>query len=384
MRRVEIDEMLGLVKDDFLLEAQPSRDWKKGKGWIVSLLSLAAASVVLVAVGIKDVTGPDIRLQETSRILDESEVTNAPAVDYSVYFQAGEGSVELSDSIKLGFSEEYVYDDIMNMPPFSFDISEYEKIESIVYYDENKEVCFVDVRLENKALEKSLFIEISENGREGRRGCLSAFWSGEGVERLGVMVYGHTNGDSMELDFRKGEQDYYLAASGLTMNEMGVVMDALITDGISSGEFDLNLGKKVWSEEKTITIEEAGREELFGRYVPMTEQVGNLTLLKKDCSYYRGYVGEEEVSRTLSICYEDGTGQYIWLYFMQGKPSAEYLNVIPYNELSYERAEAFCHPSVTGVGRYHQFFVDYGDFYVDVSAITEEEIFEEFISILCH
>lgn len=395
MRRVEVDEMLGLVKDEFLLEAQPSYAGKKRGGWnrewTVSLLTLAAAAVILAAVGIMNDKSYSFavkpkELQEEwneteikKEIEHEIESVRKLDEDYSVYFQSGKRSVS-SDSIRLGLPIQYLYDDSVNMPAFPFDISQYEKIESRVFCDENKRAEITHIRLQNETMGKSLFIEINESGRS----AITMLWEGDGVDRLGVMVYGASAGDYMELAFEKGGQSFYLAASGLTMNEMGAVMDALIVDGISSEDFDLRIGKRVWSEEKAITLEEAVREELFGPYVPKTECVGDLHLIEENCSYYRGYVDEEAVSRVLSICYQDeGAEQSIELYFTEGKPLADYQNVIPVEELSIERVEDYCYPSVTGKGRYHQFFIDYGGFYVDVTAITKEETFEEFMSILC-
>ncbi|MCH5193195.1 MAG: hypothetical protein J1F11_04470 [Oscillospiraceae bacterium] len=289
MNKFEFEHMVSLVDEKYIDEMFTDRLHNK-KNKIFAGLCAAAAVIALIC-GIGFISGK-INKDTDDIIADttpDSIIIDEP-VDYSQYFLNNEGYlfgfyVE-PGWISCQFEAKYIK---QFMP---FDTSSYDDgAVSNIHFDHKDEAKYYGISLTGPN-------GISENANRmlgitvGKEGSILSRIPNidrcTPVERLGVDVYGAEHASNYELYgfpscflmFSCGGRDYSISAGNMTYDEIGMIMDSIIRDGIPVENIELSEAYDVEYRDvdTVISLAEANTIKPFAGCVPQLDRISDMQL----------------------------------------------------------------------------------------------------------
>lgn len=400
--------MVSLAEDVYLEEAlfgEPeTKQEKTVKRWKRSSFA-GAAAVIAVAVlaggmfaGLRTRTHQSLEPERPTGVRVADLTTEADTeyeqVDYQAYFskvfdeKGSKSRLALDYTLSLG-GAEYRYEGADSLSGLPFSIDGFSTAEASVYYDKEEQWANTLLYFADDAAQKHLTITIS--GKGNFYSCF-AIDEDEGVERFGTMVYGFdlsafsSEEIYLEMYFRREGLGYGITSTGLSYEEMGKIMDNILTKGLNGTEFDRSHAVKCTKEIFRMSLEEACALPSFAGFVPQIYEVGSLSVSQQtggnavvrggtDCSYHVSYENGEVADENLDICYENGNYAYIIADFHSGSVPEYKKDVILLRELNEESILLYEYSSDREGAHWYSFTVADENRYVCISAnCTREEI----------
>lgn len=323
MKKSDIERMISLADDRYIDEIFQDKITGRRKNIFVTFTAVAAA-LALVAGGISylvsNVGNPD-KITANDPIISE-----VGAVDYRSYFQNyDESAVEVDNdewSIKSAgifcyFSNsesEYV----KSVMPF--DMGGFVNADCNFYYDHKDELKTISIYANDKADDsqenvKMLYIDAH---REGEFFPHLRLENCKSMKRFDVDVYGF---DLLETDntlgvlFASNGREYLISGDHMSYDEIGVIMDSIIINGLWADRFDLSKAEMEYYDIRTgITLAEANEIAPFAGHVPNIENIGGMNIGSSKGAFYYAVRNEnnEAMPASLTITYSSSNMDGGW------------------------------------------------------------------------
>lgn len=287
MNKFELEHMISLADEKYIDEIFTDKIHNKKKSFLAGLG--AAAAVLALILGIGFISG-EIN-KDTDDIVagkDPDSILIDEPVDYSQYFLNNEGYL-YGFYVEAGWTScQFEAKYIKNFMPF--DTSSYDDgAVSKIHFDYKDEAKYYGISLTGPN-------GISENANRilgitvGKEGSILSriphIDKCTPVERFGVDVYGAEHDSNYELYgfpsrflmFSCGGRDYIIDAINMTYDEIGMIMDSIIENGIPVENIDLSEAFDVEYRDvdAVISLAEANEIEPFAGCVPQLDSIGDM------------------------------------------------------------------------------------------------------------
>lgn len=378
MRKDDIERMISL-SDDRYVEEMFAEKLRGGRKNIFLTFAAVAAGLALFAGGIGYFVSNAGNSDKITA--DETLVYEQGTVDYSLYFQnTYQETTEVIDDdwaiesagIFCYFSDgEYVKQAV------PFDISELENANCTFCYNYKDEVKTILIHASDRT------DDMQENVKSV---SVAAFESGEffphlslgkckSMKRFDVDVYGFNFRETdnfIGVIFAMDDKEYYVGGENISYDEIGILMDSIIENGLWSDSFDLSRAEMEYYDiSADITLEEANTVLPFAGHVPQTEEFGDMKLNGK-VAYNAGRdEANAIVPKWLYFTYYNGSDKDICLqYFTYAADISPLENEVKLEDIEINRLSEF------RTDGNHAFTIDCGGFKINVWAngCTDEEI----------
>ena len=321
-------------------------------------------------------TEDDSTDEEAEAEVESSGAVAENAVDYSPYFKNDASAQIQADYTLEAGGSNYNFARMEQLPEMPFDMSLFTAGSMDVYNNNEEKPENLYLSYQNEETEKYLGITLSESGKYFA--CYDLDLA-EGVERYGVEVYGYdrsANSDttSLEVYFTREGVAYNLSSSGLSQEELGAIMDAILQNGIDPEQFDYTKAVKKNSTSSIVSMEEMNQKEAFRGEIPVVDSVGDLELQQNGSNYFVNYEDEIVASEEYDIEYSNKDIDYITVSF-QTRPNLEGEQVCERAELTREKMELYGNDSDTDENQWYWFFIDCEGYGIQITAnCTSEEL----------
>ena len=263
---MKIDELLkaiGDIDEKYIAEASEPivPKWKKYARWaaIAATICVVVGGGTMLALLQPESSGGSKDATVLNESGDTGDIDGVPSggadtgaastqeTDYAFLFQSSDNwniTYEMKFAIERG-GPIYSFENEEDIPKLPFDRSAFSQIQVNLFTTQ-------DGIVENTLLElagyesKSLSILVNESGQfnECRAEDLH-----DGVERNGVTIYAYDmskNMDESDLQvfFTINGEAYSISANNMNYNELGIILDEIIQNGISTDDFDLSKATK--------------------------------------------------------------------------------------------------------------------------------------------
>lgn len=370
MKKADIERMISLADDRYIDEIFRDKITGRRKNIFVTFTAVAAA-LALVAGGISYFVSNAGNADKI--VADDTIVSELGIVDYSLYFQ--NTKMEASEVIDDDWAIEtdgifcYFSDSEYVKSVMPFDMSRFVNASCHFYYNYKDEVKTILMNADNRTDDlqenvKSVSVAAFERGEWFPHLSLGKYKS---MKRFDVDVYG--------FDFRETEnfigvifaadgKEYYISGENISYDEIGLIMDSVIENGLWTDSFDLSRAEMEYGDiSADITLGEANFIEPFAGYVPQVHKFGDMTLNFNKVSYQ---AGRDEangiVPQWLYFTYYDGGEQDICLQYFTDDADVQPLEkTVAIDDIDLDKLSEFRHD-----GNNHTFTIDFGNFKVNV------------------
>ena len=378
MRKDDIERMISLA-DDRYVEEMFAEKFRGGRKNIFLTFAAVAAGLALFAGGIGYFVSNAGNSDKITA--DETLVYEQGTVDYSLYFQnTYQETTEVIDddwAIESAGIFCYVSDGEYVKQAVPFDISELENANCTFCYNYKDEVKTILIHASDRT------DDMQENVKSV---SVAAFKSGEffphlslgkckSMKRFDVDVYGFNFRETdnfIGVIFAMDDKEYYVGGENISYDEIGILMDSIIENGLWSDSFDLSRAEMEYYDiSADITLEEANTVLPFAGHVPQTEEFGDMKLNGK-VAYNAGRdEANAIVPKWLYFTYFNGSDKDICLqYFTYAADISPLENEVKLEDIEINRLSEF------RTDGNHAFTIDCGGFKINVWAngCTDEEI----------
>ncbi len=407
MNKNDINRMLDLAEDKYIIESEPGRKhMKTGKktGWAEGIKGVLAAALLFLVFGVtylaadrlfltqKEQKEPGSEWKQTvKQEVDttkeaETKETEHREMDqkYASIFKPADKKETVSQDITLqAGGVEYRYNTIKGLTELPFESWGFQEGRGNIYCNETGVPENMFFYLADNEQHRSMTITITGSGD-----FYSCYVKDEGtpVEWNGIQVLGYeypVETDTgtltqLSLYFRVNGAGYSMECSGMEYGEAGKILDEIIAGALSTDGFDTSKGIKVRNEYKDITLAEAGKLPAFQDYMTDLIRINDLVLGDYQCSYTTGYENDIAVWESLRLEYRNGAYDYIDVTYGTGDFAGE-THVVKVSELTPECIGEYKYPSEVEGNHWYSFMVDVGTGYISISANCREEELWEFL-----
>lgn len=323
--------MISLADEKYVDEIFEDRLSGKRKNIFVTFTAAAAALAVILGAGF--IAANTVRSPDISETMPSGFTAATPddilideAFDYSRFFEnkITEQEVErlYKEEIIVGGSSDKKTDfgNDATRKAMPFDTSIFNSTSSTFFYDLEDNVEFISIHLGKN-------MSVSDDIEQLKMCDIVVFRESElfsklnlenyfPVQRYGVGVYGfETNtskGDNKAAIFCANGSEYMISGGqSMTYDEMGTIIDAVISNGISANSFDLSAGYGYDIVTENISLAEANTVEPFEGHIPQSE----IFSLERSVSYLTFRENDEIVSQLMILTFTNPSGGYIDLNY---------------------------------------------------------------------
>ena len=331
MNKNEFNRMISLADEKYVDEIFEDRLSGKRKNIFVTFTAAAAALAVILGAGF--IAANTVRSPDISETMPSGFTAATPddilideAFDYSRFFEnkITEQEVErlYKEEIIVGGSSDKKTDfgNDATRKAMPFDTSIFNSTSSTFFYDLEDNVEFISIHLGKN-------MSVSDDIEQLKMCDIVVFRESElfsklnlenyfPVQRYGVGVYGfETNtskGDNKAAIFCANGSEYMISGGqSMTYDEMGTIIDAVISNGISANSFDLSAGYGYDIVTENISLAEANTVEPFEGHIPQSE----IFSLERSVSYHTFRENDEIVSQLMILTFTNPSGGYIDLNY---------------------------------------------------------------------
>lgn len=331
MNKNEFNRMISLADEKYVDEIFEDRLSGKRKNIFVTFTAAAAALAVILGAGF--IAANTVRSPDISETMPSGFTAATPddilideAFDYSRFFEnkITEQEVErlYKEEIIVGGSSDKKTDfgNDATRRAMPFDTSIFNSTSSTFFYDLEDNVEFISIHLGKN-------MSVSDDIEQLKMCDIVVFRESElfsklnlenyfPVQRYGVGVYGfETNtskGDNKAAIFCANGSEYMISGGqSMTYDEMGTIIDAVISNGISANSFDLSAGYGYDIVTENISLAEANTVEPFEGHIPQSE----IFSLERSVSYLTFRENDEIVSQLMILTFTNPSGGYIDLNY---------------------------------------------------------------------
>lgn len=331
MNKNEFNRMISLADEKYVDEIFEDRLSGKRKNIFVTFTAAAAALAVILGAGF--IAANTVRSPDISETMPSGFTAATPddilideAFDYSRFFEnkITEQEVErlYKEEIIVGGSSDKKTDfgNDATRKAMPFDTSIFNSTSSTFFYDLEDNVEFISIHLGKN-------MSVSDDIEQLKMCDIVVFRESElfsklnlenyfPVQRYGVGVYGfETNtskGDNKAAIFCANGSEYMISGGqSMTYDEMGTIIDAVISNGISANSFDLSAGYGYDIVTENISLAEANTVEPFEGHIPQSE----IFSLERSVSYLTFRENDEIVSQLMILTFTNPSGGYIDLNY---------------------------------------------------------------------
>lgn len=403
MNKNDINRMLDLAEDKYIIESEPGRKHMK-TGWAEGIKGVLAAALLFLVFGATYLAADRLFLtqkeqkepgsewkQSVKQEVDttkeaETKETEHREMDqkYASIFKPADKKETVSQDITLqAGGVEYRYDTIKGLTELPFESWGFQEGRGNIYCNETGMPENMFFYLADNEQHRSMTITIIGSGD-----FYSCYVKDEGtpVEWNGIQVLGYeypVETDTgtltqLSLYFRVNGAGYSMECSGMEYGEAGKILDEIIAGVLSTDSFDTSKGIKVRNEYKDISLAEAGKLAAFQNYMTDLIRINDLVLGGYQCSYTTGYENDIAVWESLRLEYRNGAYDYIDVTYGTGDFAGE-THVVKVSELTPECIGEYKYPSDVEGNHWYSFMVDVGTGYISISANCREEELWEFL-----
>lgn len=390
--------MISLADDRYIDEIFQDKITGKRRNIFVTFTAVAAA-LALVVGGISyfvSTAGNADKITSKAPLVSEAE-----AVDYSLYFQNTDPDLTEVNNDEWSVQSAGIFCYFSNSQSeylksiMPFDMSGFINANCHFYYDHNDELKTISLYANDEADDsqekvKMLYIDAH---REGEFFCHLPLEKCKSMKRFDVDVYGF---DFLETDntagvlFAKDGREYLIGGDNMSFDEIGVIMDSIIENGLWADRFDFSRAEIEFYDIRTgITLAEANEISPFAGHVPNMENVGGMSIGSSKGAFYYAVRNEnngiEPVSLTITYSGSDMDGGWnnevqndIAVIFYTDKA-----DVKPFeNIVKLEDTKGISLKEFAINGRY-AFTIDCGEFMVNIEAENcSEEALSSYITAM--
>ncbi|MBD5140892.1 MAG: hypothetical protein HDT25_05695, partial [Ruminococcus sp.] len=371
MKRTDIERMISLADDRYIDEIFQDKITGKRRNIFVTFAAVAAA-LALTAGGIGYLVSNAGNADKITA--DDPAVSEFGIVDYSLYFQnKDESAVEVegdagvltgATGISCYFSDSEYVKSVM-----PFDISGFANAECRFAYDYKDEIKGIMIHADNLTEDnqknvKMLDVEVYDRGELFPHLSLG---KSKSMKRYDIDVYGfdfREEDNTLGIIFAMDGKEYLIAGNYMSFDEIGLIMDSIIENGLWAESFDLAKAEMEYGEiYGDITLGEANFIEPFAGHVPQIHKFGDMTLNDNNVYYH---AGRDEangiVPQWLYFTYYDDGDQDICLQYFTDDANIQPLEkTVAIEDIELDKLSEF-----RDDGNNHAFTIDFGDFKVNV------------------
>lgn len=380
MKKTDIERMIALADDRYVDEIFRDNISGRRKNIVLTFTAVAAA-LALVAGGISYFVSNAGNADKITA--DYPAVSELGIVDYSLYFQnkdefaaevEGGGVLTNATGISCFFSDsEYV----KSAAPF--DMSRFANARCQFVYDHSDEVRGIFIHADNITEDKQenvkmLDVEVYERGELFPHLSLGKCKS---LKRFDVDVYGfdfREEDNTVGVIFAMDGKEYLIGGNHMSFDEIGIIMDSIIENGIWTDSFDLSKAEVEYGDiSADITLEEANMISPFAGHVPQIYKFGDMKLNYNKVSYY---AGRDEANNIVPYWlyfayYDDGEQDICLQYFTENANVQPLEKTVAIDDIMLDKLSEFRND-----GNNHEFTVDFGGFKVNIwtNSCSDEEL----------
>lgn len=387
MNKNELNRMISLADEKYVDEIFEDRIYGKRKNIFVTFTAAAAALAVILGAGF--IAANTVRAPNISETMPSGFTAAMPddllideAFDYSRFFENKITEQEIEslykEEIIVGGNSDKKTDfgNDATRRAMPFDTSIFNSTSSTFFYDLEDNVEFISIHLgknmsvtdDIEQLKMCDIVVFKESELLSKLNLENYF----PVQRFGVGVYGfETNtskGDNKAAIFCANGSEYMISGGqSMTYDEMGTIIDAVISNGISANSFDLSAGYGYDIVTENISLAEANTVEPFEGYIPQSE----IFSLERSVSYLTFRENDEIVSQLMIFTFTHPSGGYIDLNYYTNNEM---------NPYSYDRIISIWNITPEAISVFYDneeynFTVDCGEFMINVTAkCTADEL----------
>lgn len=402
MNKNDINRMLDMVDEKYIIETEPGKNRKKnGKEnrWTEGMKGVLAAALLLFVFGITYLAADRLfpthkgenetkshweqssrKEEDTTKEADKKETENQEKMNqkYASIFKPVEKKTEtVNQDITLqAGGVEYRYDTIKDLTTIPFVSWGFQEGTANVFYNEAGTPENMMLSLSNDEKHKKMILTVIGSG--DFYSCYK-IEEGDPVDWNGIQVYGYENSDAMSLSmhFRVNGIGYSVECFGMDYWEAGKILDGIMAGEVSADDFDISKGIKVSSEYKDITIAEAGKLETFQNCMTNLTRINDLVLENQQCSYTIGYENDVPAWEYLNMEYRNGGYDYIDVSY--GTTDIGVINVLKLTDLTPESVGKYKYNSDVEGNNWYSFSIDFGNGYIGIQANCREQELWEFL-----
>ncbi|MDE7290045.1 MAG: hypothetical protein K2N71_11190 [Oscillospiraceae bacterium] len=372
MKRTDIERMISLADDRYIDEIFQDKITGRRRNIFVTFAAVAAAlAVVAGGIGyLVSTAGNADKITANDHIVSELGI-----VDYSLYFQnkdesameveGDSGVLSEATGISCYFPDsesEYV----RSVMPF--DMSGYVYTDCQFAYNYKDDVIGIMMHANNRTEDKQenvkmLNVEVYERGVLFPHISLGKIKS---MKRFDVDVYGFDFDNTIGVIFASGGKEYIVSGNYTSYDEIGLIMDSLIENGLWADRFDFSKAEVLYNDiSADITLEQANGIEPFAGHVPQIHKFGDMRLNFNKVSYSAGRDENNGiVPKWLYFTYYDGGDQDICLQYFTDAAGDEVQHIettVAIEDIELDKLSEF-----RDDGNNHTFAIDFGNFKVNV------------------
>ena len=391
MKRTDIERMISLADDRYIDEIFQDKITGKRKNIFVTFAAVAAA-LAIVAGGIGYFVSNAGNADKITA--DNTIITEVGTVNYSSYFQNTDPELTEVSNDEWFISSVGIFCYFSNSESeylksvMPFDMSGFVNANCHFYYDHNDELKTISMYANDEVDDshenvKMLYIDAH---REGEFFPHLPLEKCKSMKRFDVDVYGF---DFLETDntlgvlFAKDGIEYLIGGDHMSYDEIGVIMDSLIANGLWADRFDLSRAEMEYYDIRTgITLAEANKIEPFAGHVPNIENIGGMHIGSSKGAFYYAVRNEnnEAVPASLTITYSSSDMDGGWNNEINNDMVVVFYtdkaDVKPFeNIFKLEDAEKVLPEDLTKDNKY-AFTIDCGNFMVNIETenCTDDEL----------